>query len=657
LHRATGRNIVVSSAVSDDALSLELRDLSIETTIDTICRVLDLRYQTDLEGIIRIIKSSKNFGDDGSTPVPLNVLGDVQGGAEPTLYGSLRLESGTELSLIGTPDGAWQVAEQGAGAPSEGIAHIALNDAPLAGVVALLHRATGRNLVLSKRLPQTSVTLELGQLPLEAAIETLCRVQGLWYRSDAYGIIRIMDVTEYRDDLVAVRDAQTRFVPIRYPSAVAVAEQLAQLYGDRIQVGTAADRNVWTGVEDGAGGNVEEAAEDSGDAEGQTVNRARAERLEELVRITVDEAANTLALRSADGEALDALIELIAEIDQPTRQILLEVKILQVRLRDGEDTAVGLAFDDGGGVLPAPFASNGVSTLTDGTILDRLIDDEIGRLFSASAGAATAVDTTGGGLVYRYLDEHLQLSLEALAQEDRLSALGTPMVLCANNREAVIDVGEERPIVTDAEVTSVQTGTDGNNNPVFTTVQTPTYTNQLIGTSLTVRPRINHNRTVTLEVEQTSTTLNEAAATLQLLSGTQLVPTSIDTVTTSSVSGTVVARHGLTLIMGGLVQESLVNEVDKVPLLGDIPFLGALFSDRREFAERSELIVLFTPYLLDSPATGGEDLVDDRLEALSRHPWNRLGDDALDVFGRDAAPQREEALWYVPVLAPVPEFK
>ncbi|TVR09405.1 MAG: type II secretion system protein GspD [Planctomycetota bacterium] len=492
-----------------------------------------------------------------------------------------------------------------------------LRDVPLATAVEFLNELGHSNITVSHAATANRVSVDLRHVSADAVVETLARNAGLWYRRDPSGVVRLMTRRELQDDWMQVRDAQLRSFAIAYPSARSIAEQIAQLYGARVAVASVSDRTVWTGASDDAPQSGSDGSGSRNEGGLQTSQVALAQ--EQAIRLTVDEASNRLLVRSGDQQAIQEIADLIATLDRPIAQVLLEVKILEVLLRDGQETSVSINFSDAA---------------------------------IASPTTATAVASGPGGLLYSYLDRRLDISFTAMQEEGRVSSISTPVVLAANNRESVIQIGERRPIFTNIEIEEVQ-------NTVGETVLTrsiavPGYEQQTIGTTLTIRPRINDQGTVTLEIDQETSSVNVAGATIQILVGSVLQTLTVDTVQSSSIEGTVIARDGLAVMLGGLVRERLSDRTTKVPILGSIPLIGFLFRDSQTVQERIETVLIIRPHILDDISTIEEERLRDRLRHLSRHPWHEMGDDALDVFGDQASPRRSQVRWYVPVLAPVP---
>ena len=170
-----------------------------------------------------------------------------------------------------------------------------------------------------------------------------------------------------------------------------------------------------------------------------------------------------------------------------------------------------------------------------------------------------------------------------------------------------------------------------------------------VGTDLLITANINADRTVTLRLLQETSSVVENGARILVASGTGFTQQSVDTVASQSASGTVVARDGLLLAFGGLIEEGEADQRDQFPILGDLPLIGFLFRREESGIQRSELIVLIRPYVLSTPVEG-DRISRNLLETLSIHPY-RPGegfenetDDDWGVF-RDEQPEFDRSVF------------
>ncbi len=190
------------------------------------------------------------------------------------------------------------------------------------------------------------------------------------------------------------------------------------------------------------------------------------------------------------------------------------------------------------------------------------------------------------------------------------------MLLASNNRPASLRIGEERRF-TDGVATDTVASTAGT-----TTASTVATSQQQIGTSLMLLPKINADRTVTLTVFQERTGDDTGKTDLIPISNDDVVQRPV--ISNATTVNTIVARDGLTMAIGGLIEERVVRRQIKVPMLGDMPVLGTLF--RKEFSQdrKTELVVLITPHVISTPGEAAK-VSQARLKVLSNHNYVRNG--------------------------------
>jgi len=153
-----------------------------------------------------------------------------------------------------------------------------------------------------------------------------------------------------------------------------------------------------------------------------------------------------------------------------------------------------------------------------------------------------------------------------------------------------------------------------------------------IGQSLLITPSINADRTVTLRVVQENAQRVVDGGKIPVLSLTNSTQEFVvDTVTRSTVSGTVVAKDGLAVVMGGLIEDEISDQRQKVPGLGKLPVLGFFFRKQNTSRIRRELIVMIRPYVFNTP-TESAAISQDLLQQLSVHPSALSGEPTLSTF-------------------------
>lgn len=186
--------------------------------------------------------------------------------------------------------------------------------------------------------------------------------------------------------------------------------------------------------------------------------------------------------------------------------------------------------------------------------------------------------TTTAGLAYQFISDSqkFQAVINAAASKNDIHILSNPRLMVNDNQEAVMQIGNQVPVVSSEVSVQANTGVQRNINYRDT------------GVILRVKPTIHTEGLLTLTISQevseaqTNTTSNLDSPTILL----------------RRISTNVVAGHGQSIVLGGLIGETKSSTINKVPLVGDIPLLGNLFKFTSRTTNRTELVVILTPTIL-----------------------------------------------------------
>ncbi|MCP4979849.1 MAG: type II secretion system secretin GspD [Gammaproteobacteria bacterium] len=280
------------------------------------------------------------------------------------------------------------------------------------------------------------------------------------------------------------------------------------------------------------------------------------------VTVQADESSNALVI-SAPASIFPSLRAVIQQLDIPRAQVHIEAIIAEVLLETSNELGVQwLAADDGNGAVSSQFSDAG--TTIPGLIGGGVLPD------GATFGLGSIDD---GGLSIVAL-------IRALAGDSDTNFLSTPSIVTLDNQEAEIIVGQNVPFVT-GETTSSSTDAT---NP-FRTIE-----RQDIGVSLKVKPQINEGDAITMEIEQEVSSISGTATS------------AVDIVTNKrSIKTTVQLEDGALLVLGGLIDETVIESEQKVPGLGDIPILGALFRYKKSEKKKTNLLVFIRATIIKDP--------------------------------------------------------
>jgi general secretion pathway protein D len=278
------------------------------------------------------------------------------------------------------------------------------------------------------------------------------------------------------------------------------------------------------------------------------------------VYVVADQDTNSLLVATATKYE-DRVRKVIEQLDGRVQQVLIKVLIAEV-------THV-----------------NDLDFGTDFSILDINRDyTGKGQTFKSTLGAAAAAASTStpGGFVFSAMEGNIQATLQALAQESRLDVLSRPYILTSDNQEADITVGNEVPFITGTNVTAEGT--------IFNST-----TYEDIGIILTVTPHINPEGLVTMLVSPQISALTDQTVTIS-------TGVSLPVIELREADSYLTVRDGQTVVIGGMMQDQKTSNVNKIPLLGDIPLLGKLlFSYNTTSKTKTELLIFLTPHVASEP--------------------------------------------------------
>ena len=274
------------------------------------------------------------------------------------------------------------------------------------------------------------------------------------------------------------------------------------------------------------------------------------------VRIIADEVNNALVIQ-ATAQMYAEIERTILELDLLPRQVLIDAQIFEVNLDDSLSLGLMASLQNRGTL------TNPMTTIA---------------FASGPGGGTPSLTAQTFGFVGR--TRELVAFLNASENRSRVRTLSAPSVMVSDNMVAQFQVGAEIPIPTTSSVTPIQS--DGTN--LF--AQTITF--RTTGVILNVRPQINEGGMVTLEIVQevsqagTNTTSDIAAPVIGK----------------AAVSSTIVVQDGQTIVLGGFIRENQERAQSRIPVIGRIPGLGALFGNTRRATTRSELVILITPHVI-----------------------------------------------------------
>lgn len=322
------------------------------------------------------------------------------------------------------------------------------------------------------------------------------------------------------------------------------------------------------------------------------------------IYVTLVRRQNRVLVRTRDKDALKDIDHLYKKLNIDMATLLLEVKVLEIALNDGYES--NFEFNIKAGDFQVTRAGS-----------QEFVDS------ATSAADLTRAALGDPAMVASVVSKNFDARLTLLENEGRVTALATPMLTTTNQEVSRIFIGEERPITTGINVECpniATTGTIGQPINQGVCIQDPETDLRNIGKTLLLTPNINADGTVDIRIlVEDSTVCDDCGKIPAQSSNGQIVNYQVDTVNTQTFSGDIIAMNTQLIAVGGLISERSSDVEKKVPVLGDIPYLGFFFSETKKERRRTELVILLRPYVMNN---GNHDIDVNKpwLEQNSIHP-------------------------------------
>ncbi|MBF0504729.1 MAG: hypothetical protein HQL14_06460 [Candidatus Omnitrophica bacterium] len=276
--------------------------------------------------------------------------------------------------------------------------------------------------------------------------------------------------------------------------------------------------------------------------------------------ITADERSNQVLVRVFPGRR-DEVEKTIRTLDEPTREVLIEARVLQVVLNPTYDVGMDIT---------APIVKNGKTMLN---LSSSALDE-------TALGAGDSLGTNFGRIaVGSFNANQFTAAIRAMQQVSDTKILSSPQILVTNNEEAKIHIGDTVPYIVST--------TNGTGQNAITSDDVRFVD---VGLKLSVVPTINDDGMVTMRL---TPEISEVVATVKSAAGS-----GIPQVNKTEVETSVMVKDGQTIVMAGLRNQNKVHTKKGIPGLMDIPFVGGAFSRTADTFTSSEIVILITPHIV-----------------------------------------------------------
>jgi type IV pilus assembly protein PilQ len=411
-------------------------------------------------------------------------------------------------------------------------------DIEVRSVLQLLADFTDLNIVVSDSVTG-NVTLRLNNVPWDQALDIILTTRGLDKRVSG-NVLYVAPTAEIaareRLELEAQRDRReleplrTEFVTVNFNQATSIRDLIQTPSSDGDQ---------------------------------------RISFLSDRGSVAVDPRTNTLIIRDTQDQ-IEAIRRLVARLDVPTRQVLIETRIVIADDNYRRDLGVRFGISGGNQQGRTTFGTSGTlegaGGITSGISTGSPAIPSLGDRLNVALPVADA-----SSIAFSILRPNILLDLElsALQTEGRGEVISSPRVITANGQKAVIKQGEEIPYL------SIDQGTSN-----------VEFRDALLLTEVT--PQITPNGNVIMDIKVTKDEVNFQRS----VQGNPAI-------TKREVETQVVVANGETVVLGGIYEITSLTNLESVPFFGDLPFLGNLFRNRQNINTKAELLIFVTPRVLD----------------------------------------------------------
>lgn len=495
-----------------------------------------------------------------------------------------------------------QSAAAGAAAPADpdtkveqdvnGALYMDFKGASLINVLNSLSEISKINFVAGNEIAAREVNMSLDGVTLQQALEAIARGSNV-----TYDYMPDSNVILFRasSDSPTLAPLITRVFKLYFLRASVIRE----INAGQSSSGGSGSGSSSSGVSLISSGNSSSSSSSSGGSGSENDNtedvpvlKIIEKMLSERGTVSVDDRSNSIIVTDTE-DRLDRVAAVIAELDRPLNQVLINV--LLVETFEDLDRELGVEWANTTG------ADGIFGTWTGGMNSTSLPFDlsKDGNLFKRALGTADGLPATGDETLGTRDFRSLNIQVKALQTASKLKILAKPNILVMDNHPAIIK------IVTNASIgeVSVVAGNGGGGDSGTTTTQQE---RAEVGTILRVTPQINTQDQITMTIEPTFATVNQSTIT----AGT-------GDPTVRAARTTLMVNSGSTMVMGGLMFSQHTDGDRKVPILGEIPVLGRLFLSEDKAIEDRELVLFLTPQIIKNPLALKTDKVPSRRTTFS----------------------------------------
>src|SRR3989338_30181 len=463
-------------------------------------------------------------------------------------------------------------------------------------VLKILSSRSGLNIVAGKNV-RGQVTIYLKDVLIQEALDTIVAALGLAYEEE-HGIIKVMTDKEYEAMYGRIfRDRRvTKTFKIKYAEPTTIQQVLQQLKGPQGKI--ILDERTNTLIIQDLPEIIDEIENAISELDQKLVTTvyklqyAPVEDLEEKLStfltpetgvIKIDPRTNMVTVTDRE-EKIQMIDEIVKAFDKRPKQVLIEAQIIEVQLYDAYRFGIDWDYvrsqmgqlkdvniQPGYGVPVVPGSTGGGGTLTSITVGE-----------TGMAGLSNMV-------------------IRILQNVGKTNTLASPRLSVLNNERSKLAVTTKEPYI----VSDTTYATSGSSSVPYV-AEKPEFVD--VGVALSVVPTISDDNTIILKIKHEVSNTNAPDFEYDTAAGTvdTAISRSIPVVASQTLETTVIVKSGETIILGGLINDSESKTREKVPVLGDIPVIGALFRKTSDTFTKDELVIFLTPHIISGDASSSE---------------------------------------------------
>ncbi|MDR5803558.1 MULTISPECIES: type II secretion system secretin GspD [unclassified Caballeronia] len=329
--------------------------------------------------------------------------------------------------------------------------------------------------------------------------------------------------------------------------------------------------------------------------------------------IQADSATNSLIITAADPVYRN-LRAVIDQLDARRAQVYIEALIVELSATTGANLGIqwqGLLLSNGGNnaVYGSTSFGSGNTNIFDLTVQGAAVAQNTSAITASTGLLANGLNI---GLLHRFGNLFgLGGLLQALSTSADANILSTPNLITLDNEEAKIVVGQNVPVVTGSYATPTA-------NAATSVTAFNTFDRRDVGVTLHVKPQITDGGVLKMQIYQEDSSVDAT---------TKTDPGGV-TINTRSVQSTILADDGEIVVLGGLMQDQYNNNNSKIPLLGDIPFIGSLFRSESKTRTKTNLMVFLRPVIVRDQATASQ-IANTRYDYMRQQQYGSTTDNRL----------------------------